>query len=68
MTMKQCPKCNSTSIDTGKIMSAGAIAYRSGRFRFGPLSSNCDTYVCLECGYTETYVDQKYMEKIKARN
>lgn len=68
MTMKKCPKCDSTSIDAGKILSAGATVYRSGRFRFGPLSSNCSTYVCLECGYEETYVDQEYLEKVRVRS
>ncbi len=65
MVMDKCPKCGNDNIDCGRIMSAGAIVYKTDKRRFGPLSSNCKTYVCMRCGYAETYVDSEYLDKIR---
>jgi len=65
MTMKQCPKCNGTRIDTGRITSAGAVAYRSDRQRHPFVAANVETYVCLDCGYSESYIEKKYRDKIE---
>lgn len=61
----KCPKCDGQQIDRGRITSAGAVAYRTERQRHPFVSANLITYVCLSCGYSESYVDPKYLEKIK---
>jgi len=65
MAMDTCPKCGSTNIDHGVIVSAGKISYRSSKQRLPFVNPNTITYACLNCGYTETYVDLKYRDKVK---
>ena len=65
MTMNKCPKCGCNEIDTGRIYSAGAVAYRSALQKHPFVKSNCVTYICLACGYAESYIDAEYLEKIK---
>ncbi len=66
MKMQKCPKCGSTNIDTGKVQSAGTIGYKSDEHKV-LFNSNTHSYCCLDCGYVETYVDQEYLERIKAK-
>jgi len=65
--MTICPKCNGKEIDQGTIDSAGPVAYRSGKQKTIFVKTNCRAYACLLCGYTELYVDQAYLEKMKNR-
>ena len=67
MAMEKCPKCGCDEIDSGWILSAGKIAYKSDKLRYPFEGGNCKTYVCTGCGYIETYVQSEYLEKIKAK-
>jgi predicted nucleic-acid-binding Zn-ribbon protein len=67
MSMTECPKCHATEIDSGWVLSAGKIAYRSDKLSYPLEGGNVRTYVCLVCGYLESYVAPEYLEKIKAK-
>lgn len=67
MPMKTCPKCTSTRIESGWILSAGKIAFRSDHLPYPFTGGNVRTYVCVNCGYTESYVEEKYLERIRAK-
>lgn len=72
--MKQsgvCPKCNGT-----KIWNNAHIPAESTLKRWIPVSGETwspwkrkyaykDEYVCIECGYTETHIDEKGLQTIK---
>ncbi len=64
MVMTKCPKCACTRIDSGRLMSAGGVTYKSDKHMV-VLNSNSRAYVCTNCGYVETYVDREYLAKIK---
>ncbi len=66
MEMSECPKCGCTEIDSGWILSAGKIAYKSDGQKYPFSGGNCRTYVCTGCGYMESYVDSEYLKKIKS--
>ena len=58
--MKECPKCGSNQIDKGEIVRTGApkgsIGYWSHIKRgILPKGGAIESYVCLNCGYLETY-------------
>ena len=65
MTMKTCAKCGKSEIDMGWILSAGKIAYKSDNMRYPMEGGNIRTFVCMECGYAESYVSTEYLEKLK---
>ena len=65
MTMSKCPKCGCEEIDTGRIYSAGPVAYKSRHQKSPFAKANCVSYVCMACGYTESYIEAEYLEKIK---
>ena len=67
MTMLKCPKCGSDQIDKGKIISAGAITFQSGKQKHPFIKQNCTTYACVKCGFCETYVDTEYLEEMSKR-
>ncbi len=67
MSMTECPKCRATEIDSGWILSAGEIAYRSEGLPYPIEGGNVRTFVCLTCGYLESYVAPEYLEKIKSK-
>jgi hypothetical protein len=67
MVMNRCPKCDGSEIDSGWILSAGKIAYKSDTQRYPFSGGNCRTYVCIDCGFVESYVDSEYLAKIKAK-
>jgi len=66
MAMRECPKCRCIEIDSGWILSAGKIAYKSDGQKYPFSGGNCRTYVCTSCGYVESYVDSEYLNKIKS--
>ena len=68
MSMEMCPKCSCDQIELGWILSAGKIAFRSDDMPYPLSGGNVRTYVCMECGYIESYVDKKYLEKIISKN
>jgi len=65
MAMHDCPKCRCTKIDSGWILSAGKIAYKSDGQRYPMSGGNCRTHVCTDCGYVESYVDAEYLARIR---
>ena len=70
MVMKECPKCGSFDIDIGERRSvlgqAAIIGYNStNRKGILPKYDKTETYVCLNCGYLETYI--KDLEKLKQK-
>lgn len=65
IAMDKCPKCGSKAIDSGKLMSAGGVGYKSDKQRVLFVKTNCKAYACFDCGYVESYVDLKYMSKFK---
>ena len=66
MRQNLCPKCGQTFIDTGRLMSAGGVTYKSDKHRL-VIDSNTRSRVCMNCGYVETYVDQVYLEKVRRK-
>ena len=65
MSMSECPKCGSKKIDSGWILSAGKIAYKSDNQRYPFSGGNVRSYACTDCGYVESYVTEEYLEKIR---
>jgi len=67
MVMEKCPKCGSMDIDRGELVRSGSpkgsIGYLSyGKKGFLPMGGAITSYVCLSCGYLETYfVDSEKM-------
>jgi len=60
MVMNECPKCRSTQIDKGELVrtgkAKGSIGYWSHTKKgFLPVGGAVESYVCLNCGYLETY-------------
>jgi len=60
MVMLKCPKCGGNVIDKGEIMLSsgvrGGIGYRSNTKRgFLPTGGAIESYVCVNCGYLESY-------------
>lgn len=60
---KTCPKCTSTDIytDTGKVKRGDRTALQIGNFSWFFM----DVYVCLDCGFTEEYVQEKDLKDAK---
>ena len=63
--MKVCTRCGGRNIDQGRIYSAGAVAYRSDLQRHPFVKANCLTWVCMDCGYAESFVEPAYREKVR---
>jgi len=63
--MKKCDKCGSVEIEKGRILSAGEIAYKSDKMKYPMQGGNVRTFVCLQCGFIESYVTEDYLEKIR---
>lgn len=56
MKTSQCPKCGSNKVHSGMdIREKEKIALHTGEGVFGPLHK-LDQYVCINCGYVETYL------------
>ena len=66
MTMQKCPKCQSSDIDAGKVMSAGGVSYKSDIHKV-IFDTNTTARACLDCGYVEIYVNRDYRDKIKEK-
>lgn len=63
--MCKCPKCGSSDIDSGWILSAGKIAYKSDKKRYPLSGGNVRSYACVNCGYVESFVSEEYFTEIK---
>lgn len=68
MSMKECPRCHSTRIAPGWVLSAGKVAFKAEGMPYPFVSGNMRSYVCTECGYLESYVDQAYLMKVRQKN
>ncbi|KAA3635915.1 MAG: hypothetical protein DWP97_03780 [Calditrichaeota bacterium] len=65
MQMKKCVHCGNENIDTGWILSAGKIAYKSDKLKYPLEGGNVRSFVCTKCGYLESYVSEEYLDKIE---
>ena len=66
MVMKKCPKCGSLNIDEGVRTGhlGTVIAYESNRSKgLLPKFKKSSTFVCLDCGYLESYIAD--LDKLK---
>jgi predicted nucleic-acid-binding Zn-ribbon protein len=63
--LEKCPKCGSTEIDTGILTGNRRLGYASFKVKIQLHKDNVRTKVCMNCGYTEIYVDPNYFNRIK---
>lgn len=63
--MSKCPKCGSEEIDSGWILSAGKIAYKSDKKNYPFSGGNVRSYACKNCGYVESFLGEEYLEQLK---
>ena len=68
MEMKKCTQCGNNEIDSGWILSAGKIAYKSDKLKYPIEGGNVRSYVCKKCGYVESYVSEEYLKEISETN
>ncbi len=69
-----CPKCGSNDVYTGASVPAktnsygmNAVPIRGGIY-FSPSTAVLDNYVCVRCGYVESYIsDRKKLDEIAER-
>ena len=60
-----CPKCHSKKIHAGKNVFLKRGDYGSNTIPIRPFSNAVlDNYVCVQCGYTESYVADHAKRKI----
>ena len=64
--MKTCPKCGRTEIDRGWILSAGIVAHKSDNMKYPMVGGNIRAFVCIRCGYAESFVSSDYLEKLRS--
>jgi predicted nucleic-acid-binding Zn-ribbon protein len=68
MKSGRCPKCGSTEVHAGTRIAAKGGVYGSNTIPLGSLgfsSAALDNYVCVTCGYVESYVADRWkLEKI----
>lgn len=62
-----CPNCGNSEVYAGT-----DVKVKKGRYNVIPIAllteAALDNYVCVECGYVESYVaDRAKLEKIKAK-
>jgi predicted nucleic-acid-binding Zn-ribbon protein len=69
-----CPKCGSDEVYSGANVQAktnshgmNSIPIRGGIY-FAPVTAALDNYVCVKCGYVESYIaDPQKLEEIAER-
>jgi len=68
----QCPKCSSSNVwnnsqvhEKGKRPTKRWIIVRLGNLPWNRKYAFKDEYVCLDCGYSEAYVDNEGLETIR---
>lgn len=66
MRKEKCPKCGSENLDTGHIIGEH-IGYESDNecYFTGPMRE-FKVRVCLDCGYSEFYVDVENRKEVKS--
>lgn len=68
----QCPKCNSLSIwnntqvhENGKHPTRRWIIVISARLPWNRKYAFKDEYVCIDCGYSESFIDEEGLKTIR---
>ncbi|MHA1909105.1 MAG: hypothetical protein ACW98Y_17555 [Candidatus Thorarchaeota archaeon] len=67
----ECPKCQGTNIWNNRhvaikmMLPRRSILVKASRFPHGRKYAFKDEYVCLDCGYSETYIDRGSIQLIK---
>ena len=66
LSNERCPKCDSKNVDKGNI-GGGFFGYKSiKQGRFSEPVKEFEAKVCLDCGYTEMYINvEKLKRKVK---
>jgi hypothetical protein len=69
-----CPKCHSNEVYSGANVATKTNAYGMnaipirGGIYFSPVTAPLDNYVCVRCGYHESYVsDERKLAEIAER-
>ncbi|MDD3245707.1 MAG: hypothetical protein PHF18_02380 [Methanosarcina sp.] len=65
MKKRKCPKCGSENLDAGHIIGE-RIGYESDSecYFSGPMRE-FKVHVCLDCGYTELYLDVENRDNVE---
>ncbi len=67
----QCPRCNGTNIEKGhqELFPSTFISENKSRFPILNVllrSKEFELYACMDCGYSEWYIQEKYLKKARA--
>jgi predicted nucleic-acid-binding Zn-ribbon protein len=63
--LKKCPICNSTNVESGRILSTGKLHFRPEHAKFLKLrtaNTGVNAHLCLDCGHISLTGDA---EKVK---
>jgi len=66
MRNTNCPKCGSANLDRGRVGTKGeaiALGYVSDRHKLLSYPESIKAEVCLDCGYTELYIDIENLKR-----
>jgi len=65
-----CPKCGSSSVDRGRQEVFPSTFIRETRYsviKALTTSKEFEIYACMDCGYSEWYIQEKYLENGEAK-
>jgi len=63
---KRCPKCGSANVIKGRQEIFPSTFIKSSKYSLIKAltdSKEFEIYACMDCGYTEWYIEEKYLEK-----
>jgi predicted nucleic-acid-binding Zn-ribbon protein len=65
--MYMCSKCGSSNVEEGVLEShTSNLTFRSKRAKnIISITPRVDAWVCLNCGYIESYADKSLLEKLE---
>ncbi len=67
---KRCPKCGSTNVIKGRQEIFPSTFIKSSKYSLIKAltdSKEFEIYACMNCGYSEWYIEEKYLEKEKEK-
>lgn len=67
---KRCPKCNGREIERGHQEIFPSTFMRESKYSLVKAlvaSKEFEIYACMDCGYAEWYIQDKYLEKNSER-
>jgi len=71
MVMKECPKCGSSNIGEGLMCGTQVLTnlcfYSTNDKSFSAIKPDIKSWVCLNCGYLESYADKPLLEKLEQK-